>query len=127
MKVSFVSIYCLPNIRHPWVVVYEPHPWGCGALRVKESSAILIMQRMPSRMETEWMNSRNCYTCVTFAKVDRLIEWEDGQHEMVSDLIEAIEIRRKSIDLVLAATLRKQAEKRRKIRMRDRRVSLPVV
>ena len=39
MRLHSVAIYCLPNIRRPWVLVYEPHPWGHGALRVAEEKA----------------------------------------------------------------------------------------
>jgi hypothetical protein len=122
---SHVSIYCLPNIRAPWVIVYEPHPWGCGALRVKEESALLVFQRPVSRYEIEWLKDAICYQCITFKTLEKLIEFEDGQHENAAEVLAATELYRNEVSRILAKVKKKQDAK--KAKERKRRISLPVV
>jgi hypothetical protein len=121
-----VSIYCLPNIRHVWVVAFEPHPWGCGALRVKESSALLMFERVPSVYELAFLKDCKTYMCFTFADEERLIDYEDGQHEAAAELREMIRLRRKEVDAILAKSKRKQSDKERRERKRTR-IPLPIV
>jgi hypothetical protein len=123
VNITSISIYCLPNIRAPWVVVYEPHPWGHGALRVKEDSALLIYRRVPTRYEREWMADAVTYFCRTFRTLKALLDYEDGQHEQVAEVREAVEFRRERVAAILAEVEKKRAAKRAE----ERRRSLPVV
>lgn len=128
MKISHINIYCLPNIRSPWVVVYEPHPWGHGALRVKESSAVLVYTRMPSRFEEAWLADSNCHMCRTFDTPGQVLNYEDGQHEHAADVADAMRRLKPEIDAVIARVARKRAEKRAKERKRKTgRVPLNVI
>jgi hypothetical protein len=105
--------------------VYEPHPWGCGALRVKEESALLVFQRPVSRYEIEWLKDAICYQCITFKTLEKLIEFEDGQHENAAEVLAATELYRNEVSRILAKVKKKQDAK--KAKERKRRISLPVV
>lgn len=120
MTVTRISIYCLPNIRAPWVLVYEPHPWGHGALRVKESSALLVFERLPTKFEEKWLKGSVTYMCRTFVEVDALYEYEDGQHEHVEDVKEAVHRHRERVQEILALVQLKQEKKRAEQRSRSR-------
>lgn len=120
MNRPWVTIYCLPNIRRPWVLVFEPHPWGCGPLRVKESSAVLIWQRATTVYETRWLDGCKTYMGFTFDTESRLLEYEDGQHEHAVAISDAIAFRRKEVDAVLAKVAKKQAVKAAEERKRTR-------
>jgi hypothetical protein len=118
MNVTRISIYCLPNIRAPWVLVYEPHPWNHGALRVKESSAVLVFERLPTKYEEAWLADAVTYFCRTFQTLAELLDYEDGQHEHVDDVKAAVEIRQAEVNAVLAKVQAKQAKKRAEERKR---------
>lgn len=119
-----VTIYCLPNIRHPWVLAFDPHPWGCGALRVKESSALIVFERFTTTHEDRYLEGRRTYMAITFADEAALLAYEDGQHEYVNDVADAITIRRVKINAIYAKVASKQAAKKAKTR---RRIRLSVV
>lgn len=123
MTLSHVSIYCLPNIRAPWVVVYEPHPWGHGALRVKEENALLVYVRPATKYEQDFMADSKTHVCQTFRTLAGLLDYEDGQHEHVAHVREAINAVRGRVDEVLALVEKKRAAKRAELRRR----ALPTV
>lgn len=89
-------------MKSQWVLVFEPHPWGRGALRVKESAAVLVFLRMATVYELRWLDGSNTHWCFTFDTQERLLEYEDGQHEHVAEVRDAIRRKRVRVDAVLA-------------------------
>lgn len=122
MRVSHVTIYCLPNIRSPWVLVFEPHPWGHGALRVREDSAVMIYQRPATVYELAFTADCVRHVCLTFATAEGLLDYEDGQHDDAAGVRQMIELRRDRVTAVLAEVERKRSDKR----ARERRRSIPL-
>ena len=118
MLCTGVSIYCLPNIRKPWVLVFEPHPWGRGALRVAEESAVLILMRQPMPGELKFLDGSVVHYCFTFETEARLIEYERDIGGGEDPITTALELTRTSINRVLDEVRGKQEQKRKRERRR---------
>lgn len=123
--VNTIAYFCLPNIRCPFVAVYEPHPWDHGALRVKEESAVLLHRRSATTAESRFVASDVRHLCITFATEAAMIAYESGQVDP-ADLVESCGHCRRRIDEVLARVAKRRTAKAKRERAKRRMVPLPL-